>query len=192
MTLPFICEKRPASGSLGVVVTNAPLGSAAGIEMLAMGGNAVDAAVAALLTLTVVEPMMVGIAGGGIAHLRLADGRHVVIDALSAAGQAARPDMFRPVSDLPDAWMEVEGRRNTVGPSAVAVPGNLRGWCLMQRPCPGPTWSSPPFAPPRAVSPSAPICTARSANMRMTCARIPKSRDFCCRMARRCRRVRGW
>lgn len=133
MTLPFTCEKRPASGSQGVVVTNAPPGTAAGAEMLAIGGNAVDAAVAALLTLTVVEPMMVGIAGGGIAHLRLADGRHVVIDALSAAGQGARPDMFTPVSDLPDAYMETEGRRNRVGPSAVAVPGNLRGWFTMQR-----------------------------------------------------------
>ncbi|WP_207099486.1 gamma-glutamyltransferase [Paracoccus shandongensis] len=133
MTLPFTCEKRPASGSRGVVVTNAPLGTAAGAEMLAVGGNAVDAAVAALLTLTVVEPMMVGIAGGGIAHLRLADGRHVVIDALSVAGQGARADMFTPVSDQPDAWMEVEGRRNRIGPSAVAVPGNLRGWFLMQR-----------------------------------------------------------
>ena len=133
MTLSFTCEKSPASGSRGVVVANAPLGATAGSEMLAIGGNAVDAAVAALLTLTVVEPMMVGIAGGGIAHLRLADGRHVVIDALSAAGQGARPDMFTPVSDKPDAYMETEGRRNRVGPSAVAVPGNLRGWFLMQR-----------------------------------------------------------
>ena len=122
MALPFTCEKRPASGSRGVVVTNAPLGTAAGAEMLAIGGNAVDAAVAALLTLTVVEPMMVGIAGGGIAHLRLADGRHVVIDALSVAGQGARVEMFTPVSDLPDAYMETEGRRNMVGPSSVAVP----------------------------------------------------------------------
>lgn len=133
MTLPFTCEKSPASGSRGVVVANAPLGTMAGSEMLAVGGNAVDAAVASLLTLTVVEPMMVGIAGGGIAHLRLADGRHVVIDALSAAGRGAQPDMFTPVSDKPDAYMESEGRRNRVGPSAVAVPGNLRGWFLMQR-----------------------------------------------------------
>ena len=133
MALPFTCEKRPASGSRGVVVTNAPLGTAAGAEMLAIGGSAVDAAVAALLTLTVVEPMMVGIAGGGIAHLRLADGRHVVIDALSVAGQGAWVEMFTPVSDLPDAYMETKGRRNMVGPSAVAVPGNLRGWFLMQR-----------------------------------------------------------
>lgn len=133
MTLPFACEKRPASGALGVVVTNAPLGSAAGSEMLPIGGNAIDAAVAALMTLTVVEPMMVGIAGGGIGHLRLADGRHMVIDALSTAGQNARADMFHPVSDVPDAYMETQGRRNRVGPSAVAVPGNLRGWFLMQQ-----------------------------------------------------------
>ena len=97
--------------------------------MLAAGGNAIDAAVAALLTLTVVEPMMVGIAGGGMSHLRLADGRHVVVDALSCAGAAMRADMYDPLPDQPSG-MEVAGRRNTVGASAVAVPGNLRGWCL--------------------------------------------------------------
>lgn len=130
-SFPFICEKRPASGALGVVVTNAPLGTAAGNEMLAIGGNAIDAAVAALLTLTVVEPMMVGIAGGGISHIRLSDGRHVVVDALSTAGAGMHDTMFSPVSDLPGQYMDTLDRRNLVGPSAVAVPGNLRGWCLM-------------------------------------------------------------
>lgn len=129
--LPFTCEKRPASGALGVVVTNSPLGSAAGNEMLAAGGNSIDAAVAALFALTVVEPMMVGIAGGGISHIRLSDGRHVVIDAMSTAGQMARSDMFTPISNRGPDYMEVAARRNTIGPSAVAVPGNLRGWCLM-------------------------------------------------------------
>ena len=131
MTQTFPCEKRPASGSGGVIVTNHPLGSAAGAEMLAAGGNAVDAAVAALLTLTVVEPMMVGIAGGGLSHLRMADGTNVVFDALSTAGGAMAADLYEPVSDAPAQYMDAVDRRNLVGASAVAVPGNLRGWCDM-------------------------------------------------------------
>jgi gamma-glutamyltranspeptidase/glutathione hydrolase len=129
--VPFTCEKRPAAGSGGMVVTNNPLGTAAGAEMLAAGGNAIDAAVAALLALTVVEPMMVGIAGGGISHLRLADRRHVVVDALSTAAAATHPTIYTPLSDGPPNYMEVAERRNRIGPSAVCVPGNLRGWCMM-------------------------------------------------------------
>ncbi|WP_376090511.1 gamma-glutamyltransferase [Roseomonas sp. CCTCC AB2023176] len=122
-------EKHPATGHRGMVVTNHPLASAAGAEMLLAGGNAVDAAIAALFTLTVVEPMMVGILGGGVAQVRLADGRHVIVDGLSTAPAAARPDMYRTVSDtLPD-YQETIGRENHMGPRAVAVPGALRAWC---------------------------------------------------------------
>jgi len=122
-------EKHPVTGRRGVVVTNHPLASAAGAEMLLAGGNATDAAIAALFALTVVEPMMVGLLGGGVAHLRLPDGRHVVVDGLSTAPAAARPDMYRTVSDtLPD-YQETEGRANHLGPLAMAVPGALRAWC---------------------------------------------------------------
>ncbi|MCJ8139049.1 gamma-glutamyltransferase [Falsirhodobacter halotolerans] len=130
--LPFTCEKRPAHGAGGMVVANHPMGAAAGAEMLAAGGNAVDAAVATLLTLTVVEPMMVGIAGGGLSHIRMADGTNIVIDALSSAAASMTPDMYTPVSDEPKRYMDTVGRRSMVGASAVAVPGNLRGWCDMQ------------------------------------------------------------
>ncbi|MGV8937354.1 MAG: gamma-glutamyltransferase [Allorhizobium sp.] len=130
--LPFTCEKTPASAAGGMVVTNHPLGSSAGLEILSAGGNAVDAAVASLLALTVVEPMMVGIAGGGLSHLRLADGRHVVIDALSSAAATMHPEIYQPVSDDPALYMEAKGRRNMIGASSVAVPGNLAGWCDMQ------------------------------------------------------------
>ena len=74
-TSTFDCEKTPVSASRGMAVTNHPLASAAVLEIMAQGGNAVDSTVAALFTLTVVEPMMVGIFGGGTAVIRLADGR---------------------------------------------------------------------------------------------------------------------
>ncbi len=91
----FECEKQPASGSRGMVVSNHPLASAAGAEMLAAGGNAIDAAIATLFALTVVEPMMVGIIGGGMAHIRLADGSHRFIDGQSTVPLAVRPDIYR-------------------------------------------------------------------------------------------------
>ena len=125
----FRCEKAPAVGSGGMVVTNHPLASAAGAEMLAGGGNAVDAAVAALFTLTVVEPMMVGIAGGGMAHLRLADGRHVVIDAMSVVPAAGHAAMFAPLPGAAAEVYDTVGRANAVGARAVATPGALLGWC---------------------------------------------------------------
>lgn len=125
---PFVCDKRPATAAGGMVVTNHALASAAGAEMLTAGGNAVDAAIAALFTLTVVEPMMVGILGGGMTHIRTADGRHRVIDGVSTAPLAGRADMFRPISDrLPD-YLETEGRENAVGPKSVAAAGNLMAW----------------------------------------------------------------
>ena len=75
-----------------MVVSNHPLASNAGAEMLAAGGNAIDAAIATLFTLTVVEPMMVGIIGGGMAHIRLADGSHRFVDGQSTVPLAVRPD----------------------------------------------------------------------------------------------------
>ena len=125
----FTCEKQPATGSRAMVVTNHPLASAAGAEMLLAGGNAVDAAVASLFALTVVEPMMVGILGGGIAHIRLAGGRHVVLDGLSTAPGAAHGAMYETVSDELPSYRETVGRANQVGPLAIAVPGALAGWC---------------------------------------------------------------
>jgi gamma-glutamyltranspeptidase/glutathione hydrolase len=72
---------------------------------------------------------MVGILGGGMAHLRLPDGQHTVIDGLSTAPAAARADMFTP-AELANAMnFEATGRANIVGPLSVAVPGNLRAWC---------------------------------------------------------------
>jgi gamma-glutamyltranspeptidase/glutathione hydrolase len=131
---PFDPEKRPATGSRGMVVTNHPLASAAGAEMLAAGGNAVDAAVAALFALSVVEPMMVGLLGGGFAHLRLPDGRHTVVEGQGNCPQAVGPTTFVPDPAAPPGSLDAVGRRNAVGRTSVATPGNLMAWCaLLQR-----------------------------------------------------------
>lgn len=111
------------------MVSNHPVASAAGVEMLAAGGNAIDAAIATLFTLTIVEPMMVGILGGGMAHVRLSDGRHLVIDGLSTAPLAAHSAIFKPIETSQPYSLEVEGRENAVGAKAVAVPGTLKAWC---------------------------------------------------------------
>jgi gamma-glutamyltranspeptidase / glutathione hydrolase len=129
---PFTCRKQPATGSRGMVVANHPLASAAGAEVLLAGGNAFDAAVAALFALSVVEPMMVGPLGGGVIHLRQSDGTHAIIDGLSTAPAAATADMFAPLGPglLPND-RETEGRRNALGGAAAAVPGALAAWRML-------------------------------------------------------------
>jgi len=125
----FECEKSPASSSRGMVVSNHPLASAAGAEMLAAGGNAIDAAIATLFTLTVVEPMMVGIIGGGMAHIRLADGSHRFIDGQSTVPLAVKPDTYTSKPGSPHDVFDTVGDENLNGPRAVAVPGSLKAWC---------------------------------------------------------------
>ncbi|HPU49927.1 MAG TPA: gamma-glutamyltransferase [Burkholderiaceae bacterium] len=128
---PFETQKRPAVGSRGMVVTNHPLASAAGAEMLAAGGNAVDAAVSALFTLTVVEPMMVGVLGGGFAHIRLPDGRQTILEGQGRCPGGVGPTTFTPDPAAPPGALDALGRRNSVGRAAVATPGNLMAWCQM-------------------------------------------------------------
>jgi len=125
----FICQKKPAHGSRGMVVSNHPLASAAGAEMLAAGGNAIDAAIATLFALTVVEPMMIGIIGGGMAHIRLADGSHRFIDGQSTVPAMVKPDIYRSKPGSAHDVFDTVDDENLTGPKAVAVPGSLKAWC---------------------------------------------------------------
>ncbi len=118
--------KRSAIASNGMVTSNHPLASLAGNEILMRGGNAVDAAIATMFALSVVEPMMVTIFGAGFVNIRLANGDCTVIDNYVTVPGAATADMFEP---RPGALgHEVVGEKNETGHLAVATGGTLLGW----------------------------------------------------------------
>lgn len=119
--------KREVVASDGVVSSNHPMASAAGVELLAGGGNAIDAAVGTLFALTVVEPMMVTPFGAGFFLVR--DGRTgetAAIDNYALVPLAAHETMYRAIPGSLD--YETEGKENDVGYRAIATPGNLKGW----------------------------------------------------------------
>ena len=91
MGVPFTTVKREVVASRAVVAANQPLATAAGLEMLAAGGNAVDAAVATLAALTTVEPMMVSIFGAGFFLHRTPAGEIVALDNYATVPAAALP-----------------------------------------------------------------------------------------------------
>jgi gamma-glutamyltranspeptidase/glutathione hydrolase len=112
-----------ATGRRGMVASDSPYASRAGLEVLRAGGNAIDAAVATSFALGVTRPYSTGLGGGGFLIIRTADGRTVVIDARETAPAAAHRDMFVLAHQQnPDAPPPSQ-----YGPLAVAVPGLLAG-----------------------------------------------------------------
>ena len=124
-----------ADGENGAVAAEHRLASEAGVEILKAGGNAVDAAVAALLAAGVVNPSSSGLGGGGFMLVYLARDRSVhAIDFRETAPQAAHRDLFvreaKPAekkSDVAsgDRILDVEAAQR--GGLAVAVPAEPRG-----------------------------------------------------------------
>ncbi len=95
-----------------------PAATAAGLEMLAAGGNAFDAAVAVSAALAVVEPYSSGLGGGGFWLLHIAEeGRDVMVDGRERAPLAATRDMY-----LDQAGTFVS-ERSLNGPLAAGIPG---------------------------------------------------------------------
>lgn len=109
----------------GVVATSQPLASAAGLEVLRLGGNAIDAAVTAAAVLSVTEPHMTGIGGDMFAIVWLAREQKLV--ALNASGRAG--------SLMTREALQARGFQSGVqqGVLSVTVPGALAGWELLVR-----------------------------------------------------------
>ena len=129
----FSTYKQEVIGSKGVVASNHPLASLAGIEMLTAGGNAIDAAIATMFALSVVEPMMVGITGAGfINYYNSRDKSSVTIDNYCTAPLAATEDMFVPVSNEWPDYMETKNEENRYGYLSVGVPAALQAWCNVE------------------------------------------------------------
>jgi gamma-glutamyltranspeptidase/glutathione hydrolase len=111
----------------GMVVSSQHLASQAGIDILKMGGNAIDAAVAVGYAEAVVNPCCGNIGGGGFMTIHLADGRDTFINFRETAPAAASANMYL------DAHGEVIDQASLIGYRAVGVPGTVLGLDTAQR-----------------------------------------------------------
>ena len=117
---PYTSQRMPVLAD-NMVCSSQPLASAAGLRVLEKGGNAVDAAIAAAITLTVVEPCMNGI--GSDAFALVWDGKQ--LHGLNASGRAPRgwtPAHFANHAKMPShGW------------GSVTVPGAVSGWSALSQ-----------------------------------------------------------
>ena len=110
-----------AEGEAFMVAAAHPLASEAGAEILARGGNVVDAAVATSFALGVVRPHSSGIGGGGFMTIHLVDQGSFALDFREIAPASARASQY-----LDDDGAVVP-MRSTTGVWSVGVPGHVRG-----------------------------------------------------------------
>lgn len=112
---------EPAVGAKGMVSSAHPIATEAGLEVLAAGGNAFDAAVAVAATLNVVEPQNSGIGGYGI--ILMYDAKTERVRVLNASGRfpiQTDSDVFR--APTPDY------EKNRHSAKAIATPTNANAW----------------------------------------------------------------
>ena len=118
---------RVLTSRRGMVVSAAPEASKAGAEILAAGGNAIDAAVASALALAVVYPQAGNLAGGGFLVARSPDGTVRALDFRETAPARAGRDMFLGPDGRPVP------KSSTTTALAVATPGSVRGYAEAHR-----------------------------------------------------------
>ncbi len=111
-SLPYP-SRRESVIAKNVVATSQPLAAQAGLEMLRRGGNAIDAAIAGAIALTVVEPCANGIGSDAFAIVSDEDG----LRGLNASGKS--PALYDGSAISPTGW------------SPVTVPGAVSGWVAL-------------------------------------------------------------
>lgn len=111
----------------GMVVTSQHLASQVGVDILKMGGNAIDAAVAVGYAQAVVNPCCGNIGGGGFMTIHLADGRDTFINFRETAPAAASANMYL------DSAGKAITNASLFGYLAAGVPGTVLGLDTAQR-----------------------------------------------------------
>ncbi len=111
---------RPTNSQNGMVASAHPLATQAGVAILQQGGNAIDAAVATTLAISVVEPFSAGIGGGGFMLTKM--GKDIrSLDFRERAPLGASRNMYL------DAQGKVRPNASLEGHLAAGVPGTIAG-----------------------------------------------------------------
>ncbi|ABW30987.1 gamma-glutamyltransferase [Acaryochloris marina] len=119
---PGIAAPPLVQGRTGLVTSTHPDATRVGLEILKQGGNAVDAAVATAMAISVAEPFSAGIGGGGFLLLRLEEtDQMIALDFRERAPLKADSRLYL------DAEGQVIPRASIDGHRAVAVPGTIAG-----------------------------------------------------------------
>ena len=119
----FSCNNS-ISPKNGMVSSAHPLASQVGIDILKMGGNAFDAAIAVHFTLSVVYPQAGNLGGGGFVVYRLENGENGSLDFREKAPNKSSRDMYLTESD---GELIVSNNKSRLGHLASGVPGSVDG-----------------------------------------------------------------
>ena len=123
--LPLAALAQPVTAERQMVAAAHPLAAEAGLAVLRAGGNAVDAAIAAQIMLTLVEPQAAGIGGSTFMTVARPGENATVFDGRETAPSATRADHFQDAAGKPLPYGTA-----SMGGRAVGVPGMIAAFAL--------------------------------------------------------------
>ncbi len=119
---PFVAKKASVYGKNGMVAATHPVAAQVGVDILKMGGNAIDAAIATQFALAVVHPAAGNIGGGGFLVYRDKKGKSYTLDYREKAPEKASRDMY-----LDEKGNVKAGQPSWYGHTASGTPGAVDG-----------------------------------------------------------------